>query len=94
MTFKHELGIIVKHDVPMVSSREIAERFGKEHMSLLHDIKNLECDEFTRFNFKKSSYRNSQNKKQTEYFITLEGFNVLAKCFTGEEAEVLKKCLE
>lgn len=54
---------------------------------VLRDIRELECsDEFRLGNFAESFYINSQNKKQPMYFITRDGFALLAMGYTGEKA--------
>lgn len=89
---KNELGIFVIRDTPVVSSRVIAERFGKEHKNVLQAIENIECsDEFRRLNFQPSSYKNKQNKSQPEYLITKDGFAFLVMGFTGKEAAAFKE---
>lgn len=89
---KNELGIFIKNNIPVVSSRDIAARFGKEHKNVLRDINNMECsDEFRRLNFEPSSYTNKQNKSQPEYLITKDGFTFLVMGFTGKEAAAFKE---
>lgn len=91
-TVKNELGIFVKNETPVVSSRDIAERFGKEHKNVLQSIDNLECStNFRRLNFQPSSYTNKQNKSQPEYLITKDGFVFLVMGFTGKEAAIFKE---
>jgi Rha family phage regulatory protein len=88
----NELGIFVKDNVPVVSSRDIAERFEKEHYTVLRAIENLECSEdFRRRNFAASSYINKKNKSQPEYLITKDGFAFLVMGFTGKKAASFKE---
>lgn len=92
MSMKNELGIFVKHETPIVSSREVAKVFGKRHDNVLREIENLECTEvFRLLNFEESFYKNSQNKNQPEYLMTKDGFIFLVMGFTGKEAAEFKE---
>ncbi|MBF0099155.1 MAG: Rha family transcriptional regulator [Magnetococcales bacterium] len=77
----------------IVSSLEVAEKFGKRHCDLLRAIDDLknDCPEaFGLRNFASSSYQNEQNKTQPMVNLTEDGFNLLAMGFQGPEA-VLRK---
>ena len=72
---------------PVASSRDVAERFGKEHKDVLRSIKNLtaqNCALLTMFH--KTEYTTAQNKKATMYLMNRDGFSLLAMGFTGKEA--------
>jgi Rha family phage regulatory protein len=87
-----DFGLLDRHGVPVVSSRAVAQKFGKEHKNVLQAIENLECSgEFRRLNFQPSSYRNEQNKKQPEVLVTRDGFTFLAMGFTGKKAAQWKE---
>ena len=90
-----ELGIFVKNDNAMVSSRCLAELFGKRHDNVIRDIKERILPHvsvnFRLLNFEESSYINSQNKKQPEYRITFDGFTIIAMGFTGQKAMEFKE---
>lgn len=87
-----EVSKINKQEVTVVSSLDIAETFEKRHDNVLQDIRNLECsDEFRLLNFQESSYVNSQNKKQPMYYVTRDGFTLLAMGYTGEKAMKFKE---
>lgn len=77
------------NNVPMVSSLDVAEKFGKNHKEVLRAIQNLlgelESD-FGQRNFAPSSYTNSQNKEQPLFNLTRDGFSLLAMGFTGKKA--------
>ena len=86
-----DFGLLDRHGVPMVSSRAVAEKFGKEHRNVLRDIENLiggltKIGESGQLNFEQSSYKNEQNKTQPEYLMTRDGFTLLAMGFTGQKA--------
>lgn len=75
-----------------VTSKELAEKFGKSHRNVTRDIENLECSqEFRELNFERSSYISKQNKKLECYNITRDGFVFLAMGFTGKEAAQWKE---
>ncbi|MGN0613032.1 MAG: Rha family transcriptional regulator [Porcipelethomonas sp.] len=87
-----ETAKINKQEVTVVSSLDIAETFGKRHDDVLKSIRNLECsEEFRLRNFAESSYTNSQNKKQPMYYVTRDGFTLLAMGYTGEKAMKFKE---
>ena len=87
-----EVMMIGKVETSIVTSLDIAETFGKEHKRVLQDIRELECSEdFRQHNFVQSSYVNSQNKKQPMYYVTRDGFTLLAMSYTGEKAMKFKE---
>lgn len=87
-----EVMMIGKVETSIVTSLDIAETFGKEHKRVLQDIRELECSEdFGRHNFVQSSYVNCQNKKQPMYYVTRNGFTLLAMGYTGEKAMKFKE---
>lgn len=78
--------VTIQNDQVVVSSRQIAEHFGRRHKDVLRAISNLECtSEFTERNFALSEYRDSSGKKNPEYLITRDGFTFLAMGFNGKE---------
>lgn len=87
-----EVMMIGKVETSIVTSLDIAETFGKEHKRVLQDIRELECSEdFRQHNFVQSSYVNCQNKKQPMYYVTRDGFTLLAMGYTGEKAMKFKE---
>lgn len=70
----------------VVSSREVADNFGKEHKNVLQIIKNLVAENQAAKNFFiESSYEN-RGKQYSEFLCTRDGFTLLAIGFTGSEA--------
>jgi len=95
---RDEYGIFADiHDTARVDSRSVAALFEKNHKEVLRDIRNLTnsesglSDEFRRRNFALSSYITSQNKKQPCYYLTRDGFTMLAMGYTGEKAMRFKE---
>ena len=87
-----EIKTVNKEEVTVVTSLDVAETFGKEHARVLRDIRELDCsEEFRHGNFAESYYVNSQNKKQPMYYITRDGFTLLAMGYTGEKAMQFKE---
>lgn len=87
-----ETAKINKQEVTVVTSLDIARTFEKEHKHVLRDIRELECsEEFRQSNFEQSSYLNEQNHKQPMYYITRDGFTLLAMGYTGEKAMKFKE---
>lgn len=70
-----------------VSSRAVAEKFGKQHNNVLRAIANLEIpNDFRMLNFEPSIFKTSTGKEYTEYLMTRTGFSILVMGFTGKEA--------
>lgn len=83
--------------VSVISSRVVAEIFGKDHAHVLRDIKNLLSNEsglsleFRQSNFGQSTYKNKQNHKMPEYLLTKDGFIILAMGYNGKHAMQFKE---
>jgi len=87
-----DLGVNAHDGSVIVSSRYIAQVFSKEHKDVLRAIQNCSCsEEFGRRNFKQSSYKNEQNKKQPEVLLTKDGFTFIVMGFTGKKAAQFKE---
>lgn len=77
--------------VPMASSLDIAEKFGKRHKNVLQAIEGLEMPEdFSGLNFQPTSYLDTQNKERPMTNMTRDGFTLLAMGFTGKAAMLWK----
>lgn len=81
-----------KEEILTVSSREVAEDFGKEHSKVTRDIENLiegiakSGDTYSQL-FIETKYQNEQNKQwYKEYLLTRDGFTLLAMGFNGPKA--------
>ena len=70
-----------------VTSRQVAEHFGKQHKNVLQAIRNLECsDEFTRLNFQPFKINDLTGEGTSHYEMTRDGYSMLAMGFTGKQA--------
>lgn len=80
-----------KEGTLVVSSREIAEHFNKQHRHILRDIQVITDDlgsaqKWTHL-FIESKWQNEQNKQwYEEYLLTRDGFSLLVMGFTGKAA--------
>lgn len=73
----------------LVSSREVADNFDKDHKNIIRTIDNLIKEDSSILShgmFVISSYRNSNNRIFKEYFMTRDGFSLLVMGFTGAKA--------
>ncbi|OUO93513.1 Rha family transcriptional regulator [Cloacibacillus sp. An23] len=71
----NDLGIFISNDRPVVSSRDIARVFEKEHKLVMRAIRDLDCSpEFNRCNFVPVEYRDAKGEMHPEYLITRDGF--------------------
>jgi len=71
----------------VVSSREVARNFEKEHKDVLETIRNLIAENSAVKNtIIESEYVNSRGRKYPEYLLTRDGFTLLAMGFTGKKA--------
>ena len=80
--------ITVVDGKPVVTSKQVADHFGKQHRNVLADIKSLLSDagEFGELNFLLTTYISSQNKELPCYEMTRDGFTLLAMGYTGTDA--------
>ena len=87
------LGLTEKSGKAVVSSRDIARVFEKNHQHVMRDIRNIiENDaQWGASNFGQSSYMNEQSKSQPEYLISRDGFTLLVMGYNGEKAMRFKK---
>lgn len=84
--------VSVINGIPMTTSCDVAEYFGKQHRNVLKSVRNADCSaDFRRLNFELSSYRNKQNKNQPMFHITKDGFVFVMMGFTGKQAARLKE---
>jgi len=78
----------------MVSSREVAAKFGKRHADVLRAIETLlsyeGSEHFSQRNFTHAEYIDEQGKTRPEIHLTRNGFAIAAMGFTGEEAMAWK----
>ncbi len=75
----------------VVSSRQIAESFDKEHKDVLESIRNLTAEISAVKNmFFSSSYVNDRGREYPEYLMNRDGFSMLVMGFTGKKANEWK----
>ena len=92
ITAPSSLGLSVREGKVVVSSRDVADKFGKLHKDILKAVKNLDCStSFTERNFAPSEYTDSTGRKLPEVLMTRDGFTFLAMGFTGAKAAQFKE---
>lgn len=84
--------ITVVDGKPVVTSKQVADHFGKIHRNVMRDIaaELKTAGEFGTLNFEQSTYTSEQNKTLPCYSMTRDGFSLLAMRFTGEQAQQWK----
>ncbi len=70
----------------VVSSRQVAEDFGKEHKNVVRAIENLTAEFWAVKNIMIESKFNHKGNEYTEYLLTRDGFSLLVMGFTGSKA--------
>ncbi len=82
-----------KNGVMVVSSREVAENFKKEHSKVLRSIENYQnrqpSQNWLRY-FIPNEYKDSKGELRKEYLLTRDGFSFLVMGFTGAKADEWK----
>lgn len=74
---------------PVVSSVKIAQIFSKEHFNVMRDVRKVIDEvgrEFASLNFEEREYVTGNNNRYPMYWMTRDGFSLLAMGFTGKEA--------
>lgn len=79
--------VFIQNDEILVSSKDIADNFSKQHGHVLRDIENIEKD-VSNFGemFHKGEAEDSYGRSQPCYFMNRDGFTLLAMGFTGKQA--------
>lgn len=86
------LGISIREGKAVVSSRDVAEKFGKEHGKILRSIRELDCSaSFNEANFGFVEYTDAKGEYRPEVLMTRDGFTFLAMGFTGTQAARFKE---
>lgn len=77
----------IRNNQVVVSSRQVAEKFGKEHRNVLASIKEIINAENSAMTFfQENTYKAGTGKSYPEYLMNRDGFTLLAMSFTGKEA--------
>ncbi len=81
------INVLKVEDKIMVSSKEVADKFGKRHDNVLRDIESLQVpDNFRLLNFEEVLEKDSQDIDRPVVYMTRDGFTILAFGFTGKKA--------
>lgn len=84
-----EMKKINKKEIVIVTSRDVAETFEKEHYHVMEDIREIQSKistpEFSGL-FYEGEYKASNGKKNPMYYMNRDGFTLLAMGYTGEKA--------
>ena len=76
-----------KEEVLVVSSRDIADDFEKEHKNVMQSIQNLMAENSAvKTMFFESTYTTERGREYPEYLMTRDGFSLLVMGFTGQKA--------
>lgn len=76
----------VRNNQVVVSSRQVAEKFGKLHKDVLENIRNILVAENSATKFYQETTHEYRGQKFPEYLMNRDGFTLLAMGFTGKEA--------
>ena len=81
--------VTLENGVPVVSSRDVARRFGKRHDHVMRDIEEIiaglpKIGETPVFS--KTTYTAANKQEYPMYLMDRDGFTLLAMGFTGKEA--------
>jgi len=81
------------NDQLTVTSKQIAEDFGKAHKHVIRDIEQSQVsDNFRKTNFGLSEYRiEGQSRKYKQYLLTRDGFTMIAMGYKGKKAIQFKE---
>ena len=86
-----ENAVTTRNGEPVTTSLKLAEVFGKPHKDILKAVRALEIpEEFAERNFSPGAYSDANNQQRPMYFITRDGFTLLAMGFTGARAMAYK----
>jgi Rha family phage regulatory protein len=88
-----DLGLSEHGGKIVVSSRDVARVFEKEHARVMRDIRELRgiSEQFRLGNFAESSYTNEQNREMPQVLLTRDGFTIVVMGYNGESAMRFKE---
>lgn len=84
-----KINLIIQNGQPVVSSKKVADDFGKRHDHTLRAIESFMDNDLTQNwgeYFIPSEYKDSSGKSNKEYLLTRDGFSLLVMGFTGAKA--------
>lgn len=76
----------IRNNEVVVSSRDVADKFGKEHKHVLENIRQILAAENSATKFFQETTFQNRGKQYPEYLMNRDGFTLLAMGFTGKEA--------
>lgn len=76
----------IKNNQVVVSSRQVAEKFGKFHKDVLENIRNILAAENSATKFYQEATHEYRGQKFPEYLMNRDGFSLLVMGFTGKDA--------
>lgn len=82
----NEVEVIVENGEAVVSSRDVAEKFGKQHKHVLENVDNLAAENPATKNMFFEMYREYRGQSFRYFLMNRDGFTLLAMGFTGKEA--------
>lgn len=84
----NNLGLIIQDGKVIVSSRDVAEVYKKQHKHVMDKIRNFieVVPELNGSNFRLVEYIDEKGEKRPEYVMDRQGFSILVNKFTGTEA--------
>lgn len=85
-----EIELINNNNQIVVSSRQVATNFGKQHKDVLDSIREILAAENSAARFFCESHYENRGKQYPEYLMTRDGFTILAMGFNGKKAMMWK----
>lgn len=87
--------IEIENGQPVTTSLKVAEIFGKQHSHVMRDIQDKilpnVSENFNQSNFGLVSYKDAKGEYRPMYYITRDGFTMLAMGYTGPKAMQFKE---
>lgn len=77
--------VSINNNQTVVSSRSLADNFGKEHRHVLESIRDILAAENSAARFFFESTYENRGKQYPEYLMNRDGFTLLAMGFTGSK---------
>lgn len=78
--------VVINNNQIVVSSKDLAERFGKEHKDVLENIRNILVAENSATKFFQETSSVYRGREFPFYLMNRDGFSLLAMGFTGKKA--------